>query len=266
MPSSTKPAWLQADRRKTKVISSGCTPPSHILSVEEFPYHGHAWHILQVWHSKRPHHVITSCWTVSKHLPCSHILHTCQPSYLPQKYLNPIHFDWSPHEPTCPLSVQLCWHMHSALPKVTESSCTPSCCIHGNSSSALWPCPHFTCPNIMVFQVTISCDGILLDTLPASSVHPHFAYMSTKLVPTKRSESHPLQMICSWAHLPSSNAPMLAHAFSTHVKVTESGCTIFIVLFYFIKIIINRETFAVFTITLTSFSLAFYKTCILKWS
>jgi len=103
MPSSTKPAWLQADRRKTKVISSGCTPPSHILSVEEFPYHGHAWHILQVWHSKRPH----------------------------------------------------------------------------------------------------------------------------------------------------------------HVKVTESGCTTFIVLFYFIKIIINRETFAVFTMTLTSFSLAFYKTFIL---
>jgi hypothetical protein len=46
--------------------------------------------------------------------------------------------------------------------------------------------------------------------------------------------------------------------------VTESGCTPFIVIFCIIKIIINRETFAVFTITLTSFSLAFYKTFILK--
>ncbi len=32
MPSSTRPAWLQADRRQIKVISSGCTPSSHIHS------------------------------------------------------------------------------------------------------------------------------------------------------------------------------------------------------------------------------------------
>jgi hypothetical protein len=35
----------------------------------------------------------------------------------------------------------------------------------------------------------------LLNTLQASSMLPYFTYMSTKLVPTKTSESHPLWMI-----------------------------------------------------------------------
>jgi hypothetical protein len=33
----------------------------------------------------------------------------------------------------------------------------------------------------MTFQVTRSQDGILLNTLQASSMLPHFSYMSTKL-------------------------------------------------------------------------------------
>ncbi len=39
---------------------------------------------------------------------------------------------------------------------------------------------------------------------------PHFAYMSTKLLPTKTSESHPIWMICSWGHLSSSSITMQA--------------------------------------------------------
>jgi hypothetical protein len=39
------------------------------------------------------------------------------------------------------------------------------------------------------------------------------------------SESHPLWMICSWAHLPSSHETILAYAFSNLTKVWESGCT-----------------------------------------
>jgi hypothetical protein len=40
-------------------------------------------------------------------------LHTCQSSYSPQRHSNPIHFEWSAGEHTCPLQVQPSWHMHS---------------------------------------------------------------------------------------------------------------------------------------------------------
>jgi len=63
----------------------------------------------------------------------------------------------------------------------------------------------------------------LLNTLQASSMLPHFAYMLTKLLPTKTSDSKPLWLMSWWTHLPSSIATMLAHAFSTPTKVTESG-------------------------------------------
>ncbi len=75
----------------------------------------------------------------------------------------------------------------------------------------------------MVVQVTIFQDGILLNTLQASSRLPHFAYLSTKLFPTKTSDSQPLWMSCSWTSLPSSSAPKPAHAFSNPTKVNLSG-------------------------------------------
>ncbi len=53
----------------------------------------------------------------------SHILHTCQPRYYPLRHLNPIHTEWSDHEPTCPLQVQQHWHMYSAIP---QNAHTPS--------------------------------------------------------------------------------------------------------------------------------------------
>jgi hypothetical protein len=43
---------------------------------------------------------------------------------------------------------------------------------------------------------------------------PHFEYMSNKLLSTKAAESHQLWMICSWEHLSTSRAKMLAQAFS----------------------------------------------------
>ncbi len=52
-----------------------------------------------------------------------------------------------------------------------------------------------------------------LNTLWASSMLPHLAYMSTKLLPTKTSALQPLWMICSWVCLLSSIACKLAHAF-----------------------------------------------------
>ncbi len=44
----------------------------------------------------------------------------------------------------------------------------------------------------MVLQVTTFWDGIVLNTLQASSMLPHFAYMSTELFPTMTSDSQQL--------------------------------------------------------------------------
>ncbi len=120
-PSSTRPEWLQADRRQTKVTSFGFTPSSHIcFECSRASYHAHAWQILQAWHSKRAHHVRASCWTLSKPPPCSHILHTCQQGYSPQWHLTNNHFEWPAHEHTCPLQVQLNQHRHSVRPQKSQ--------------------------------------------------------------------------------------------------------------------------------------------------
>ncbi len=116
------------------------------------------------------------------HPPCSYMLHTCQPSYSPQRPQTPNHFEMSAHEHICPRQVQSCWHMHSAPPKKSEFGHTLSCCICRNCSSEFYPYPHFTCPNAMAFQETTSQDGIFLKTVQASSMLPHFAYMSIKLL------------------------------------------------------------------------------------
>jgi hypothetical protein len=79
-------------------------------------------------------------------------------------------------------------------------------------------------PPSMAFQVTIFWDGILLHTLQASSRLPHFAYMSMKLLPTKTSESYPLWMICSWAHLPSSSTTIQHPHRKTEFGRTPSCC------------------------------------------
>lgn len=73
------------------------------------------------------------------------------------------------------------------------------------------PRPFWAYPWSMAFQVTISQDGNSLNTLRASSMLPHVAYVSTSLLLTKKSESFPLSTICLWAGLPSSSATMLAH-------------------------------------------------------
>jgi len=58
-----------------------------------------------------------------------------------------------------------------------------------------------------------------------SFVFPSFAYMSTKLLPPKTSNSQPFSMILSWTILPSSRAITMAHAFNTPTKVTKFDYT-----------------------------------------
>ncbi len=86
-------------------------------------------------------------------------------------------------------------HAFSIPTKLREFCCTLSCYIYQNSFSAFCPSLQFKCPDIMPVQETTSSDGILSDTLQASSMLPHFAHRSSKLLLTKTSNSQPLQMI-----------------------------------------------------------------------
>ncbi len=52
-------------------------------------------HVPISWCSKWPHLEMESCWTLSKHPHCSHILHTCQPSYSPQRHQTDNHIGWA---------------------------------------------------------------------------------------------------------------------------------------------------------------------------
>jgi hypothetical protein len=88
-------------------------------------------------------------------------------------------------------------HAFCSPRKVTESGHALSCLHLLKFAFAFYPCPPFTCPNIMVDEVTTFQDGILLKTLAAPLMLPHFAYMSTKLLPTKTSDSQPLGLKCS---------------------------------------------------------------------
>ncbi len=63
--------------------------------------------------------------------------------------------------------------------------------ISQNNLNAFYHSLHCICPNIMVVQVTTYWDGILLNTLQASSMLPHFAYISIKLFPTNINSKPP---------------------------------------------------------------------------
>ncbi len=66
-------------------------------------------------------------------------------------------------------------------------------------------------------------DGILLNALQVFSMLPHFAYMSSKLLPIKTSDLQPVWMSCSRTSMPSSSAPKPGHAFSNPTKVNLWG-------------------------------------------
>ncbi len=86
-----------------------------------------------------------------------------------------------------------------------------------------WPC--MVNPLSKVFQETTPWDGILLNTLQASSMLPHLAYMSKRLLLTRAFDTKSIPIICLWAHLPSSSPSTLAQAFRTPTKVIVFGST-----------------------------------------
>ncbi len=98
MPSSTKLASLQGDKKKKKSNVIGSTPLSHICpKCLKLPYYTHACHSLQVRHCKGLH--VFSRWHLVKDYPS--ILHaptflqTCQPCYSLQRDQTCNHFPTS---------------------------------------------------------------------------------------------------------------------------------------------------------------------------
>ncbi len=84
-----------------------------VQNAQELPLHGHVWHTLQAWHSKRDSIV---CGHLVEHSPCilytPTIWHTCQWGYYLQRDQTHNCFAQSDHEYACLLQVQLYWHRH----------------------------------------------------------------------------------------------------------------------------------------------------------
>jgi hypothetical protein len=75
-------------------------------------------------------------------------------------------------------------HAHSTSPqKLAKYSCTPSFCNNSNNSNTFYPSPHFTCPNMVAFQVTTfqDCDKQSTNIVIA----PQFWHSPTKPLSTK---------------------------------------------------------------------------------
>jgi hypothetical protein len=75
-------------------------------------------------------------------------------------------------------------HAFNTATEIAEYSYILSSYTCWNSSNVFCPCPHFICPDIMAFQVNTYWDGILLNTLQASFMFPHFANIN-QVIPHK---------------------------------------------------------------------------------
>jgi len=130
-----------------------------------------------------------TCGRLVKHSPCI----TYVPTFDVHVYKATTHKDirligeWSFHGLACLLPLQLHSHMQSALPDWVN----------------LW------------------------NTLQASSILPHLAYLSTRLLPTWTFDSQPLWVTCVCMPLPSSCALKFAHTMSTQTEIRLSGSVIF---------------------------------------
>ncbi len=205
---------------RSEPISHKARTPHHTQALTiSAVLHEHPWDLV-TW--------ICHAWALLLNtLPASSMLPHF--AYVSTKLLPTKISESHPHSTICwwthlPSSIAtMLGHAFSTPAKVRESGCTQCCCICQNSSSVFCPCLHFTCPNTTAFQVTTSWDDTLLNTLQASSMLPHFSYMSIKLLHTKTLDSQTLSMSYLWTSLLSSSVPKPAHALITWTKVNLLG-------------------------------------------
>ncbi len=118
LPSSIATMLAHAFSTPTKVTESGCTPSCCICwnSPSAFWPHFRCANIMVLqW----PHFEMASCWTISKHPQCSHILHTCPLSYSPQRHQTHNEFEQAVYEQACHL--QMFVKQHNALNQLNKS-------------------------------------------------------------------------------------------------------------------------------------------------
>lgn len=170
---------------------------------------------------------MASCWTLYKHHECSHILHTLTSTKLFPTSTSNSQLIWTIFSSTCMSS----W---SATTLAQEPKGTPK------KENIVWwyllleffeiiptPFAHVDAFHMSQYHVAVQVTTIKMAsywTLPfqASSLLPHSPCMSTKLLPTKTSNSQPLE----WTiHEPAcflQSLPQLAHALNHLNKVNLS--------------------------------------------
>ncbi len=107
-------------------------------------YHISRWHLIE--HISNIFHLPALCILVNQITPHKDIwLQTT----LNDHFMSPLAFS----------SATMLAHTFNTLTKVIEFRCTCSYCRCLNSSKAFFPCPHFTCPNVISIQVTTFRDA-----------------------------------------------------------------------------------------------------------
>ncbi len=147
MPGRSSTTQARAFSTPTKGREFGCMH-APVAFVEIFPVPSalsHISHIPISWCSKWSHLGMASYWTLSMHLQCSHILHTCQPSQSPQRHQTCNHCEWADHEQTCHfLSAHKPVYASITRTKVNSLVLLHSCCICWKRCIAFLGCPSFT--------------------------------------------------------------------------------------------------------------------------
>jgi hypothetical protein len=193
------------------MFKSFLTMPMHSISYN----HG----------SPKPGILLNTLWASSR-LP--HLPYMSTKLFPTKSYQIHKHFEGFIREHTCPCQVHLDSHMHGQ---------------HLYKRNRVWM-HTFLLHLLKLFQCRLPLKAIhisqyhgssihhisrwmlLLNALWASSMLPHWVYMSTKLLPTNTSESHPLPTTSSWVHMPSSSVQLHWHMYSQPpTKVTMAGHT-----------------------------------------
>jgi hypothetical protein len=177
-----------------------------------------------------PHFEMASCWTISKHPQCSHILHTCPLSYSPQRHQTHNEFEQAVYEQACHL--QMFVKQHNALIswiKVNLLGLTPCCRICWKSCITISSRPSFTCfVSFRLHANTLNCTIPGAFAAISAATHGEFRRSSTQ------SASH---VFLCWnldtLHLSTTtnpdqaDQPCILHILGIHIIRTEKGALTF---------------------------------------
>jgi hypothetical protein len=177
-------------------------------------------------HNSRPNIIVFQVtefyWTPCGHPPCSHIVHTCQPSHFSKTYWLPTTYD----------------DLLLSMPALFNCNYTSTCVQHLDKSYTIW-LHTFLLHLFKIAPVPFALARISHVPPSQHSKRPHFVrtfcqntlHAATfcthpnQAIPHRSSRFTTLWIICSWACLLSLIATRLPHAFSTPTEMSRSYCT-----------------------------------------